>query len=80
MLQSYLCYNQLSRDTCSWIVGHSLSLASAEKDSTDCFAWVYKLQTPKPEHDCKIKTDGFFDLPIYTLVGQVMISLMVKKQ
>ena len=28
-------YNRLSKDTCSWIVDHSLNLASAEKDSTD---------------------------------------------
>ena len=29
------------------VQGHSLSLASAEKNSTDYFVWVYKLQTPK---------------------------------
>ena len=30
------------------VPGHSMSLASVEKNSTDYFVWVYKLQTPKP--------------------------------
>ena len=41
------------------IVGHSLSLASAEKGSTDYFVWVCELQTPTPDHGYKIKTERF---------------------
>ena len=36
-----------------------MSLASAEKDSKNYFAWVCELQTLKPEHGYKIKTDRF---------------------
>ena len=44
------------------------------------FVWVSELQTPKPEHCCKIKTGRLFDWQIDTVVGQVIIYLMVKKK
>ena len=43
------------------------------------FVWVCELQTPRPEHGYKIKTD-LFGWQIDTLVGQVMIFLIVKKK
>ena len=42
------------------IIGHSLSHASGEKDSTDHFVWVCELKIPKPEHGCKIKLIAFW--------------------
>ena len=44
------------------MVGNSLSLVSAEKDSIDYFVWVCELQTSK--HGCKIKTDRYFGCQI----------------
>ena len=44
------------------------------------FVWVCELQTPKPEHGCKIKTEGFFGQELDILRGQVMIVLIVKKK
>ena len=44
------------------------------------FAWVCKLQTPKPEYGCKTKVDSFFGWKIDTLVGQIMIFLKNKKK
>ena len=68
-----------SKNTRSWLEGHSLSLVNVERDSQTMFVWVCELYTPKPEHCCKINTDLFFSLQIDTLVEQVMIFLMVKK-
>ena len=63
---SHRCQDRLYQDTCVWIVGHSLSLASAEKDSADNF------------DGCKTETDSFIGYFIDALVRQVMIFLMVK--
>ena len=44
----------------SWVDGRFFSLVNAEKYSHTMFVCVWELQTPKPEHGCKIKTDHFF--------------------
>ena len=42
------------------MVGHSLSFASAVKDSTGYFVWVLEAADTKPEHGYEIKTDRFW--------------------
>ena len=51
-----------------------------ERFKQTMFAWVCELQTPKPEHGCKIRIDCFFGQQVDTLVGQVTIFLIVKKK
>ena len=36
---------------------------------------VFDLQTPKPEHGCKIKTDYFFGWEIYTVMIEASYDL-----
>ena len=50
-----------------------------KKIQQPCLFGFVTADTKTPEHGCRIKTEHFFGWQIDTLVGQVMIFLMVKK-
>ena len=58
LMQHPLCseFSEWNLKTCPWGKGHCFKIAKIQQTM---FVWVCELQTPKPEHGCKIKADRF---------------------